>query len=62
MRHSGSEFGFLLSGELRLTLGFDEMRLVPGDAISFESDTPHAYRNDGTEPAIGVWFVIEKTV
>ena len=62
MRHSGSEFGFLLSGELTLTLGFEEIRLVPGDAISFESDTPHAYRNDGTEPAVGVWFVIEKTV
>jgi transcriptional regulator with XRE-family HTH domain len=62
MRHSGSEFGFLLSGELTLTLGFEEMRLGPGDAISFPSDTPHAYRNDGAEPAVGVWFVIEKTV
>jgi len=60
MRHSGSEFGFLLSGELTLTLGFEEMRLTPGDAISFGSDTPHSYRNDGTEPAVGVWFVIEK--
>jgi transcriptional regulator with XRE-family HTH domain len=62
MRHSGSEFGFLLSGELTLTLGFEELRLGPGDAISFGSDTPHAYRNDGPEPAVGVWFVIEKTV
>ena len=62
MRHSGSEFGFLLSGELTLTLGFEELRLAPGDAISFGSDTPHAYRNDGPEPAVGVWFVIEKTV
>lgn len=60
MRHSGAEFGFLLSGELTLTLGFDEFRLVPGDAISFDSTTPHAYRNDGTEPAVGVWFVIEQ--
>jgi transcriptional regulator with XRE-family HTH domain len=60
MRHSGSEFGFLLSGELTLTLGFEELRLVAGDAISFESRTPHAYRNDGSVPAIGVWFVIEE--
>jgi hypothetical protein len=30
--------------------------------ISFASDTPHAYRNDGTEPAVGACFVIEKTV
>jgi transcriptional regulator with XRE-family HTH domain len=62
MRHSGSEFGFLLSGELTLTLGFEVVRLVAGDAISFGSDTPHSYRNDGTEPAIGVWFVIEKSL
>jgi quercetin dioxygenase-like cupin family protein len=62
MRHSGSEFGVLLTGELTLTLGFEEHRLLAGDAISFGSDTPHAYRNDGTEPAVGVWFVIEKTV
>jgi transcriptional regulator with XRE-family HTH domain/quercetin dioxygenase-like cupin family protein len=61
MRHSGSEFGFLLSGELTLTLGFDEIALHPGDSISFESTTPHGYRNDGTEPAVGVWFVIERS-
>ena len=61
MRHSGSEFGFLLSGELTLTLGFDEIALRPGDSISFESTTPHGYRNDGTEPAVGVWFVIERS-
>jgi transcriptional regulator with XRE-family HTH domain len=60
MRHAGSEYGFLLRGELVLTLGFDEVQLRPGDAISFDSTTPHGYRNDGTEPAVGVWFVIER--
>jgi transcriptional regulator with XRE-family HTH domain/quercetin dioxygenase-like cupin family protein len=59
MRHGGSEYGFLLSGELVLTLGVEELRLGPGDAISFESTTPHRYCNDGFEPAVGVWFVIE---
>jgi len=44
-----------------LTLGFEEVLLKPGDAISFESTTPHGYRNDGTEPAVGVWFVIEQS-
>ena len=47
MRHAGTEYGYLLSGELVLTLGFDEHRLGPGDAVSFESTTPHRYRNDG---------------
>jgi quercetin dioxygenase-like cupin family protein len=57
MRHPGAEYGYLISGELVLTLGFDELRLTPGDAVSFESPTPHRYHNDGTEPAVGVWFV-----
>lgn len=60
MRHPGSEYGHLLSGELRLTLGFEEIVLHPGDSISFDSTTPHRYRNEGTVPAVGVWFVIER--
>jgi transcriptional regulator with XRE-family HTH domain/quercetin dioxygenase-like cupin family protein len=60
MRHSGAEYGYLLRGELVLTLGFEEVHLRQGDAISFDSTTPHGYRNDGTEPAVGVWFVIEE--
>lgn len=59
MRHRGCEYGYLISGELVLTLGFDELRLRPGDAVSFESTTPHRYRNEGQVPAVGVWFVTE---
>ena len=61
MRHSGIEYGYLLKGSLILTLGFDEYRLGPGDAVSFESTTPHGYRNDGLKPAVGVWWVLERT-
>jgi transcriptional regulator with XRE-family HTH domain/quercetin dioxygenase-like cupin family protein len=61
MRHSGTEFGYVISGELTLTLGFDTHRLVAGDAVSFDSSTPHAYRNESTEPAVGVWFVLERS-
>ncbi|WP_086564034.1 helix-turn-helix domain-containing protein [Streptomyces africanus] len=57
MRHAGTEYGYLTSGELILTLGFDEYTVRPGDAVSFESTTPHRYRNDGEVPAVGVWFV-----
>jgi transcriptional regulator with XRE-family HTH domain len=60
MRHPGSEYGHLLSGSLVLTLGFEEMTLHPGDSICFDSTTPHSYRNEGGEPAVGVWFVIER--
>jgi transcriptional regulator with XRE-family HTH domain len=61
MRHPGSEFGMLLRGELVLTLGFEDFPLRPGDSVSFDSTTPHRYRNDGTEPGVGVWFVIEES-
>ncbi|MGI5412855.1 helix-turn-helix domain-containing protein [Streptomyces chartreusis] len=57
MRHAGTEYGCLTSGELILTLGFDEYTLRPGDAVCFESTTPHRYRNDGDVPAVGTWFV-----
>ncbi|MGI5459853.1 helix-turn-helix domain-containing protein [Streptomyces sp. CA-249302] len=62
MRHAGTEYGYLTSGELVLTLGFDEYTLGPGDAVCFESTTPHRYRNDGAEPAVGVWFVFSQGV
>ncbi len=61
MRHSGTEYGYVLRGELILTLGFDEHRLQPGDAVCFDSTTPHGYHNDGPEPAVGIWFVLERT-
>jgi transcriptional regulator with XRE-family HTH domain len=59
MRHTGTEYGYLISGELELTLGFDQHTLGPGDAVCFDSSTPHGYRNDGPDPAVGVWFVVE---
>lgn len=59
MRHAGTEYGYLLSGELELTLGFDTHLLSAGDAVCFESTTPHGYSNHGSTPAVGVWFVLE---
>jgi transcriptional regulator with XRE-family HTH domain len=58
IRHSGREYGLLLSGRLQLTVGFDEYELGPGDSICFDSTVPHRLRNVGDEPAHGVWFVI----
>jgi transcriptional regulator with XRE-family HTH domain len=60
MRHSGTEYGHVLSGRLTLNLGFDTYTLDPGDSVSFDCSTPHAYANHGTEPAVGVWWVLER--
>lgn len=57
-RHSGQEWGYLLSGTLTVRIGFDEFLLQPGDAISFDSQTPHRLFNAGDVPARAVWFVL----
>jgi transcriptional regulator with XRE-family HTH domain len=59
MRHPGTEYGYLISGELQLTVGFDQHTMAAGDAVCFESTTPHGYRNEGEAPAVGVWFVVD---
>jgi transcriptional regulator with XRE-family HTH domain len=59
MRHSGTEYAYLISGELELNLGFDKYVLAPGDSVCFESTRPHAYSNHWEVPAVGVWFVVE---
>jgi mannose-6-phosphate isomerase-like protein (cupin superfamily)/DNA-binding XRE family transcriptional regulator len=58
IRHSGREYGLVLSGTLEVTVGFETYSLGPGDSISFDSSVPHRLRNTGTEPVHGVWFVI----
>ncbi len=60
-RHSGQEWGYVLSGTLRVTIGFDEFVLGPGDAITFDSGTPHRLANTGDEPARAVWYVLGRT-
>ncbi len=57
MRHAGAEYAYLLEGELILTLGAEEHRVTAGQSVSFPSSTPHRYRNDAADPAVGVWFV-----
>ena len=57
VRHSGHEFGHVLSGNLRVVVGFDEFVLGPGDSITFPSSTPHRLSNEGTETARAIWIV-----
>lgn len=57
VRHNGHEFGTVLSGSLRVVVGFDEFVLEAGDSITFPSSTPHRLSNDGTEPVRAIWVV-----
>jgi transcriptional regulator with XRE-family HTH domain len=58
IRHSGHEYGLVLSGTLEVTVGFDHYVLGPGDSISFDSTVPHRLANLGDEPVRGVWVVV----
>lgn len=58
MRHSGREYGHVLSGTLEVTVGFDTHVLAPGDSISFESTVPHRLATLGDEPVEAIWYVL----
>jgi transcriptional regulator with XRE-family HTH domain len=58
MRHPGTEYGYVTSGQLGVTIAFDTYQLADGDSISFESTTPHRLFNAGTTPVEAIWFVI----
>ena len=58
IRHSGREYGLVLSGTLEVTVGFESFVLGPGDSICFDSTVPHCLRNASDEPVHGVWFVV----
>ncbi|AMM34446.1 Transcriptional regulator, XRE family [Sinomonas atrocyanea] len=58
LRHSGREYGLILSGRLRVQLEFDEYELGPGDSIAFESAVPHRFWNDGPETVRAVWCTL----
>lgn len=56
-RHSGIEYGYIVSGTLDVSLGFETYRIGPGDSISFDSATPHRLTNNGDVPVEAIWFV-----
>jgi transcriptional regulator with XRE-family HTH domain/mannose-6-phosphate isomerase-like protein (cupin superfamily) len=58
MRHPGTEYGHVISGQLGVTIAFETYELAAGDSISFDSTTPHRLFNAGETPVEAIWFVI----
>lgn len=58
IRHSGREYGLILSGRLRVTIAFESFDLGPGDSISFDSSSPHLLENVSDDPVQAVWIVV----
>ncbi|GAA2008278.1 cupin domain-containing protein [Microbacterium ulmi] len=61
MRHSGTEYGYLIRGELTLRLDFETYVLRAGDSFCFDSMRPHLYQNRTDAVAEGVWFVVGRS-
>ncbi len=49
--HAGYEFLYVLAGQLGLLHGGQETVLDAGDAVYFDSATPHSYRSVGGKPS-----------
>jgi transcriptional regulator with XRE-family HTH domain len=55
IQHAGEEVGYILAGNIELTVDDRVFQLHPGDTFVFRSELPHGYRNVGTGPARIFW-------
>lgn len=58
-RHEGREYGVIIVGRLQVDIGFESTVLEAGDAVAFDSMTPHRFRNASDEETRAIWFVNE---
>jgi transcriptional regulator with XRE-family HTH domain len=58
MRHNGTEYGYILTGRLQVSIGFDTYEIGPGDTIAFDCTQPHRFATVGDETVEAVWFVV----
>jgi transcriptional regulator with XRE-family HTH domain len=61
-RHSGHEWGYVISGTLEVVIGFDRHVLEAGDAVSLDSRIPHRLANIGDTPVHAIWYVMGRDV
>jgi transcriptional regulator with XRE-family HTH domain len=53
--HAGEELGYVIEGELELTLADERHLLRAGDSFYFPSTVPHSYRNPGKTVTRVLW-------
>ena len=58
MRHNGTEYGYILTGRLQVTIGFETYEIGPGDSIAFDCTQPHRFATVGDDTVEAVWFVV----
>jgi len=53
--HPGEELAYVISGNLRYTLGERKLHLSEGDSVHLPSDTPHCWENPFAKAATVLW-------
>jgi transcriptional regulator with XRE-family HTH domain len=53
--HAGHEFGYVLEGEVKLTVDEATYLLRKGDSFAFKSTLRHAFRNDAGTRCVILW-------
>jgi len=56
LTHDGEEWGMVLSGRLKVTVGVEVYFLEPGDSIWFPSTIPHRMENVAEVPTEYIWI------
>ncbi len=55
MPHEGEEFGYVLKGEITLTLGEKKFVVSQGDSFYYAADKTHTIKNESESPAKFIW-------
>lgn len=55
--HPGEEFGFVLEGEITITVGHEVFRVGPKSSFYYSSLLPHSWINNGKKPCKIIWVV-----
>lgn len=56
IEHKGEEIGYVLEGELELTVDGKTYHLDQGDSFCFDSSLPHCYSNPGSTTTKVLWI------
>lgn len=58
IHHRGFEYGYIITGQLHVQVGFAHYDMNPGDSISFDSATPHRLSNPFEQESASIWLVV----
>jgi transcriptional regulator with XRE-family HTH domain len=56
-RYFGERFALVLSGRIEMTIGADNISLVPGECVHYSSHPEHRFRVASNTPAEVLWIV-----